>query len=96
MIVLRRFRGSQAAFSRACGLDVADTSRVLTGVRPVTLEIVARVAKSIAPAAAARLAEAFFSDLIAALPQRCSVIVRPKPSSARTTEGRVGTRNLDR
>lgn len=95
-IVRRDFAGSQAEFSRACGIDFADTSRVLTGVRPASFEIVTRVAKTVAPSAATRLIEAFFSDMIAVFPQRCSVIVRPQLDPAQIAdEGAGGCPRVD-
>lgn len=76
-LVERQFAGSQAAFSRVCGLDPADTSRVLSGSRAATVEIVSRVAAALEESAALKLVHAFLSDLVAAFSPRYHITIEP-------------------
>lgn len=79
--IVRDYQGSQAGFSRACGLDTADTSRVLTTVRPVSLGFVKRAMAALDERDAARLAEAFLNDVLAELPGPCAVTVQRHPAA---------------
>jgi hypothetical protein len=76
-IVRRDFAGSQVEFSRQCGLDVADTSRVLAAVRPATIQLVCRATAALDDVAASQLVEAFLSDILAMLPKPYAVVVQP-------------------
>lgn len=78
-IVRRHYAGSQANFSRTCGLDTADTSRVIAGNRPATLGFVRRVARVLDQDAAATLIAAFLSDQTAEMTGEFSVTVAVQP-----------------
>jgi len=78
-IIRRHYAGSQADFSRACGLDTADTSRVFVGIRPATLGFVRRVARVLDEDAAAKLIAAFLSDVSTELSADFTVTVAIQP-----------------
>ena len=90
-LIDREFSGSQVAFSRRCGLDPADTSRVLNGIRPATVEIVGRAAAALGDAAASALIAAFISDVLAVLPKSNLVVLRKRPIPAEWQNERLTT-----
>ena len=89
-IIDREFAGSQAAFSQAADLDTADTSRVLTGVRPASVEIVSRALGALEDPAASQLIEAFLSDLTTAFPKAYSINVQPRHAMPAESPGKPG------
>ncbi|MBX3738494.1 MAG: hypothetical protein KF715_17500 [Candidatus Didemnitutus sp.] len=74
-IVRRDYGGSQADFSTRCGLDTADTSRVIGGIRPATPGFVRRAASALSARAAAELVTAFLADVATATTDVFSVTV---------------------
>lgn len=87
-IVQRDFAGSQTDFSQHCGLDPADTSRVVAGVRPATLGFVRRATEMLGEKAAAELIAAFLTDVAGGVTNTYSValVIRAKPGA--TTDPR--------
>ena len=74
-IIQRDYADSQTDFSQQCGLDSADTSRVIAGVRPATLGFVRRAAAVLKQEAAADLITAFLSDVASEVTDAFSVTV---------------------
>ncbi len=78
-LIRRRFDGSQLEFSHHCGLDPADTSRVITGTRSASVELVGRVMTAVGETEGAELLAAFLSDVLLALPRSYHVVAVPLP-----------------
>ena len=76
LIVHRDFTGSQAKFPRRCGLGTADTSRVLTGARHSTMQLVCFATAALGDIAAPQLVAVFLSDIAAVLLKRYSAAVQ--------------------
>lgn len=78
VIIQRDYTGSQADFSEQCGLDTADTSRVIAGIRPATVSFVRRATGALREEAAAELITAFLSDISSGVTDAFSVTVAIK------------------
>src|SRR5690242_1288562 len=78
-IIQRDYVGSQADFSEQCGLDAADTSRIVAGIRPATIGFVRRATGGLTEEAAAELITAFLADVSRGVTEVFSVAVAIKP-----------------
>lgn len=81
-IIQRDYAGSQIDFSAQCGIASADTSRVMTGIRPATLGLVRRAVLSLREESAAELIAAFLSDVAGGVTDAFAVSIVVKANNS--------------
>jgi hypothetical protein len=91
-IIRRDYAGSQADFSAHCGLDSADTSRVVAGIRSATLGLVRRAALTLREESAIELIEAFLSDVAGGVTDAFTVNIAVKANGSVVRSGTAGAR----